>query len=82
LSAHVAQADSQTSADGIEFMDPAVKTLKAALESNSKYGAECASPKRAIPGAMFHAMEMQRVPLHQTFYEACYVGSGGQMSPV
>jgi len=62
-------------------MDPAVKTLKAALESNSKYGAECASPKRAIPGAMFHAMEMQRVPVHQTFYEACYVGSGWQMSP-
>jgi predicted Zn-ribbon and HTH transcriptional regulator len=33
LCTHSTQADWKTSADGIEFMDPAVKTLKAALEA-------------------------------------------------
>jgi hypothetical protein len=33
LEAHVAQIQPQTSPDGIEFMDAALKTLKAALEA-------------------------------------------------
>jgi rubrerythrin len=33
LGAHIAQISCQTSTDGIEFMDAAVKTLKATLEA-------------------------------------------------
>jgi len=71
LSAHVAQADSQTSADGIEFMDPAIKTLKAALEAIRNMALNALHQKEQSQEQCSMRWKCRGVPVHQTFHDAC-----------
>jgi hypothetical protein len=80
LGADIAQANRETSTVGIEFMDPALKTLKAALEAIRDAATNALN--RAVAGRTFDAMEMQTVLLRKAFHEACFLGNRWQMPPM
>ena len=56
-------------------MDPAVKTLKAALEAIRDIAANPLNQVGQSHGGTFIAMEMQSLPISKAFHEACAVGS-------
>ena len=79
---YITQANWETAADGIEFMDTTLKTLKASLEAIRDNGDEGVKRDRAVAGGTFDAMEMQRVPVYKALYDACSVRNRWEMSPM
>lgn len=63
-------------------MDPAVKTLKAALEAVRDIAANALNQVGHSQWETFNAMEMQSVRICKAFHEACSVGSRWQMPPM
>ena len=79
MGARVAQDNPETSADGIEFMDPTPKTVIAVLEAIRDMAANALNQIRPSQEEHFHAMEMQRLPVHQAFHETRCLGDRWQM---
>ena len=79
LGTDIAPVKNETLADGIEFMESRLKTLKADLEAIRDRAMYALKTDRAVAGTPFDAVEVQRLPLYQAFYQAYYAESRWQM---
>ena len=75
-----AQIHPRISTVGAQFVDSGLKTLKAALEAIRGTATKALSQIEQSQEGRAMAMEMQRVPVCEAFYQACSVGNHRQMS--
>ncbi|PYX98989.1 MAG: hypothetical protein DMG63_10335 [Acidobacteria bacterium] len=79
MDAHVAQADSQTSADGIEIMDPTIKTLKAALEAIRNMALNALHQREQSQEQCSVRWKCKACRYYKKFHKSCSIGNRGEM---